>query len=69
MIMYLFFMYKVFLKFPFEGSRRLNAVLSGIEGHTFGPINVSEHFPEEELTVGKNRLLEVDSLWSKNELS
>jgi len=34
---------------------------SGIEDHTFGPTNVREHFPEEELILGKKRLLEVDS--------
>jgi len=33
---------------------------SGIEYHTFGPTNVREHFPEEEFTLGKTRLLEVD---------
>jgi len=38
-----------------------NLISSGIEGHTFGPTNVREHFPEEELTLGKNRLLEVAS--------
>ena len=25
--------------------------LSGIEEHTFGPINLREHFPEEELAL------------------
>jgi len=35
---------------------------SGIEGHTFGPTNVRVHFPEEEWTLGKNVLLEVNSL-------
>jgi len=35
---------------------------SGIEDHTFGPTNVWKHFPEEDLTLGKNKLLEVDSL-------
>jgi len=34
----------------------------GIEDHIFGPTKVMEHFPEEELTPGKNRLLEVASL-------
>jgi len=34
----------------------------GIEDHTFRPTNVREHFPEEELTLGKNKLLEMDSL-------
>jgi len=37
-------------------------ISSGIEDHTFGPINLREHFPEEELTLGKNRFLEVASL-------
>jgi len=32
---------------------------SGTEDHTFGPTNVKERFPEEDLTLGKNRLLEV----------
>jgi len=41
-------------------------ILSGTEDHTFGPTNVKENFPEEELTLGKNRLLEVDSLeWNR----
>ena len=35
---------------------------SGIEDHTFGPTNVREQFPEEESTLGRSRLLEVDSL-------
>jgi len=38
-----------------------NLVQSGIEDHTFGPTNVKAHFPEEELTLGKNILLEADS--------
>jgi len=37
-------------------------IQSGIEDHTFWPINVKEHFPEAELTLGKSRLLEADSL-------
>ena len=36
-------------------------IQSGIEDHTFGPTNVREHFSEQELTLGKNMLLEVDS--------
>ena len=36
-----------------------NLISSGIEDHTFGPINL---VPEEELTLGKNRFLEVASL-------
>jgi len=34
----------------------------GIEDHTFGPTKITENVPEEELTLGKNRLLEVASL-------
>jgi len=33
----------------------------GIEDHTCGPTKVREHFPGEELTLGKNRLVEVAS--------
>jgi len=39
-----------------------NLILSGIEDHTFGSVNLREHFPEEELILGKNRCLEVASL-------
>ena len=39
-----------------------NLISSGIEHYTFGPINLREHFPEEELTLGKNRFLEAASL-------
>jgi len=39
-----------------------NLILSGIEEHAFGPVNLREYFPEEELTRGKNRFLEVASL-------
>ena len=39
-----------------------NSISSGIEDHTFGPMNLRERFPEEELTLGKNRFLEVASL-------
>ena len=38
-----------------------NLISAGSEDHTFGPINLREHFPEEELTLGKNRFLEVAS--------
>jgi len=37
-------------------------ISSGIQDHTFGPMNLREHFPEEELTLGKIRILEVASL-------
>jgi len=33
-----------------------------MEDHIFGPTKVREHFPEEELTLGKNSLLDVASL-------
>jgi len=39
-----------------------NLISSGIEDHTFGSMNLREHFPEEELTLGQNRFLEVASL-------
>jgi len=37
-------------------------IQSGIEDHAFRPRTASEHFPEEELALGENKLLEVDSL-------
>ena len=54
-------MHKLFLKFPFEGKSGKDLMQSGIEDHTFRPTDEMEHFPEEELTLGKNILLEVDS--------
>ena len=39
-----------------------NLISSGIEDHTFWPMNLRDHFPEEELTLGKSRFLEVASL-------
>jgi len=39
-----------------------NVISSGIEDHTFGPINLREHFSEEELSLTKNRFSEVVSL-------
>ena len=39
-----------------------NLISSGIEDRTFGPMNLRERFPEEKLTPGKNRFLEVASL-------
>jgi len=51
----------VFLKFPFEGKTRRRLIQSGIEDHTFDPTNVRKHFPNEELTLGENKLLGVDS--------
>jgi len=46
-------------------------ISTGIEDHTFGPTNVREYFPEEELAPGKNRLLKVDNSlvkWERIEL-
>jgi len=37
-------------------------ISSGIGDHTFGTINLREYFPKEDLTLGKNRFLEVSSL-------
>jgi len=37
-------------------------IQSGIEDNTFGPTNLREHFPEEELTLSRNKLFEMDSL-------
>ena len=37
-------------------------ISSGIEDRTFGPMNLRERFLKEELTLGKNRFLEVASL-------
>jgi len=51
------FMYEVFFKFHLKVNVVENVISSGIEDHTFGPMNLREHFPEEELTLGKNRLL------------
>jgi len=51
-----------FLSFQLKVKVVENLVLSGVKDHTFGPINLREHFPEEELTLGKTRFLEVTSL-------
>jgi len=58
----------VILKLPIEGKV---AEESGIEDHTFGPTYAKEHFPEDELTLGKNKLSEVESLmeWEWIELN
>ena len=52
----------MFLSFHLKVKVVENLISSGIEDHTFGAINLREHFPEEELTLGKNRILEVASL-------
>jgi len=47
-----------------------DSISLGIEDQTSGPTNVvREHFPGEELTPGKNRLLELIVLWSEIDLS
>ena len=53
---------KCFLSFYLKVNVVENLISSGIEDHTFGPINLKEHFPEEELTLGKNRFLGAASL-------
>jgi len=35
-------------------------IQSGIKNHALGPTNGKEHFPEEELLLGKNKLFKVD---------
>ena len=53
---------KCFLSFYQKVKVVENLISSGIEDHAFRPIHLREHFPEEELTLGKNRFLEVASL-------
>jgi len=53
---------RCFLSFHLKVNVVENIISSGIEDHTFGPINLREHYPEEELTPGKNRFSEVASL-------
>ena len=60
--MYLFHVGGVFLSFHLKVKVVEDLISSGNEAHTSGPTNVRERFPEEELTLGGNRWLEVDSL-------
>jgi len=53
---------RCFLSFHLTVKVVENLISSGIENYTFGPMNLREHFPEEESTLGKNRFLEVASL-------
>ena len=53
---------RCFLSFHLKVKVVENLISSGLEDRTFGPMNLKEHFPEEELTLGKNRFLEVASL-------
>ena len=46
-----------------------NLISSGIEDHTFGPMNLREHFPEEELTLVKTGFWRLLVLWNDNGLS
>ena len=52
---------RCFLGFHLKVNIVESLILFDIEDHTFGRTNVREDFPEEELTLGKNRLLEVAS--------
>jgi len=60
---------RCFLSFHLKVKVVENLTSPGIEDHTFGPINLTDHFLEEELTLGKNRFLKLLVLWSDNELS
>ena len=53
---------RCFLSFHLKVKAVENLISSGIEDHNFGPENLREHFPEEELTLGKTSFLEVASL-------
>jgi len=53
---------RCFLSFHLKVKVEEDLIHSGIEDHTFGPTNLREHFPEEELTLIRNRLLEDNSL-------
>jgi len=48
---------RCFLSFHLKVKVLENLISSGIEDHTFGPMNLRENFPEEELTLGINRFL------------
>ena len=50
---------RCFLSFHLKVVEKL--ISSCIEDHTFGPMNLREHFPDEELNLCKNRFLEVAS--------
>jgi len=52
----------MFLKSVLKVKVSEDFIESGIDDHTFDPANVKKHFPEDEFTLGENRLLEVDSL-------
>jgi len=60
----------MFLKSVLKVKVSEDFIESGIDDHTFDPANVKKHFPEDEFTLGENRLLEVDSLmvWEWMEL-
>jgi len=53
-----------FISFHLKVKVAEDLMQSGIEDQTFGQTNVRvrEYFPEGRLTLGKNRLLEVDGL-------
>jgi len=44
-----------FLIFHLNVKVAKDLIKSCLEDHIFGPTNVSEHLPEEELTPGRNR--------------
>jgi len=53
---------EVFLQFPCKRKRGWWLKIVWYWRSHFGPTKVREHFPEEELTLGKNMLLQVASL-------
>jgi len=54
----------VFPKLLCKGTVKLaeDLIETGIKNHAFGPINLRKYVPEDRLSFGKVRLLEVDSL-------
>ena len=60
---------RCFLSFHLQVKVVENLISSGIEDHTFGPMNLREHFPEEELTLVKTGFWRLLVLWNDNGLS
>jgi len=58
---YPFYVRGIFLNCQLKVKMAEDLIHSGIEDHSFGPTNVRKHFPEDDLTLSRSRLLEVDS--------
>jgi len=41
---------------------------SDIKNHAFGTTNLRKHFPKDELTLGKNKLIGIKSLQNEVEV-